>query len=110
MDLPAVAGPRVSPAYPAGAETRRHCAACEAEKGRPSGRYACQDTQNHVGMKKNALSVKTRQQVAAEYGVHVSTLLRWLDRREIRLPSGMIYPRDLQRIYAALGNPQPHPG
>jgi DNA invertase Pin-like site-specific DNA recombinase len=49
--------------------------------------------------------VKTRQQVADEYGVHRSTFRRWLKRAKIATPNGLIYPTTLQQIYRHFGNP-----
>ena len=51
--------------------------------------------------------VKTREQVAAEYGATVPTLKRWLQRRGIELPRNeLLYPGLQARIYEALGYPQ----
>lgn len=47
----------------------------------------------------------TRQEMAARYGVHRNTLLRWLRRHHIILRPGLILPEDQQRIIAALGEP-----
>jgi hypothetical protein len=52
-------------------------------------------------------SVKTRQQVAAEYGVSTPTLNRWLKYRNVQLPSRLLFPKDLEKIYHALGKPEP---
>jgi len=50
--------------------------------------------------------VKTRQQIAVEYGVCVPTLKRWLKKRNVPIPTGLLFPKDQQRIYAALGKPK----
>ena len=50
----------------------------------------------------------TRQQMAARYGVHRNTFLRWLRRHQITLRPGLILPRDQQRIIRTLGEP-PYP-
>ena len=48
---------------------------------------------------------KTRQQIAAEYGVHRKTLYRWLKKENISVPKGLITPRLQLKIYKVLGNP-----
>ena len=47
----------------------------------------------------------TRQEMAARYGVHRNTFLRWLRQHDIILRPGLILPRDQRRIIAALGQP-----
>lgn len=49
--------------------------------------------------------VKTRQQVAAEYGVSPPTLKRWLKQRNVLLPPRLLFPKDLEKIYRTLGKP-----
>ncbi|WP_116108319.1 hypothetical protein [Lewinella sp. IMCC34191] len=48
---------------------------------------------------------KTRQQIADEYGVHVLTLMRQLQRLDISLPSGSVLPAYQKLIYLGLGFP-----
>jgi hypothetical protein len=52
-------------------------------------------------------SVKSRQQLADEYGIHRITLNRWLKKANIDLPGGLISPLMLQVIYAQFGLPKP---
>ncbi len=56
-------------------------------------------------MKTNPSTVKTRQELAQEYQVSVSTLKRWLQKRNIILPPGLLYPTEVQKIYTVLGKP-----
>jgi hypothetical protein len=51
------------------------------------------------------LKVKTRLQVAEEYGISVRTLLRRLKGNRISLPHGSIFPNKLKEIYYTLGVP-----
>ena len=51
------------------------------------------------------VTFKTRQEIAAEYGVHRRTLLRWLKRAKIELPKGLVCPRHQFIIYTAFGFP-----
>lgn len=49
--------------------------------------------------------VKTRQQIADEYGIHRTTFNRWLKRANMELPHGLINPSTVQEIYKAFGYP-----
>lgn len=49
---------------------------------------------------------KTRQQMAEEYGISRRTLYRLLKRYKIRLPSGVLPPEAVHRVYQALGVPE----
>ena len=49
--------------------------------------------------------VKTRQQLAAEYGLHRNTFMRRLKKSGVHLPPGLIYPKHQEKIYEALGAP-----
>ena len=51
------------------------------------------------------LKVKTRLEVADEYGISVRTLLRRLKRNKISLPHGSVFPNKLKEIYYSLGVP-----
>ena len=48
---------------------------------------------------------KTRQQIATEYGIDRKTLYRWLKKKEIVIPRGLIKPSNQKIIYEAFGNP-----
>ncbi len=50
--------------------------------------------------------VKTKQQMAEEYGVSRKTFQRLLQKRQIILDRGLIYPRDQENIYKELGLPE----
>jgi hypothetical protein len=49
---------------------------------------------------------KTRQMLSAEYGICPKTLNRRLKKVHIKIESGVILPRTLNKIYKALGNPK----
>ncbi|MCD2260212.1 helix-turn-helix domain-containing protein [Psychroserpens luteolus] len=51
------------------------------------------------------LKVKTRQQIAIEYGISPRTLRRWLKQDEIYLPKRLLTPREQKRIYKKFGWP-----
>jgi hypothetical protein len=51
------------------------------------------------------LKVKTRQEVANEYGTSTKTLIRKLLIRGVVLPPGNIFPNICKNIYYALGIP-----
>lgn len=48
---------------------------------------------------------KTRLQLAEEYGISRRTLYRLLKRYKIDLPSGVLPPEAVLRVYQALGRP-----
>ena len=54
---------------------------------------------NHYG------GVKTKQQMAHEYGICTKTFNKLLLRKNIRLERGLIYPKDQENIYNILGEP-----
>jgi hypothetical protein len=49
--------------------------------------------------------VKTKQQMADEYGICRKTFSKWLVKKNIRLGRGLISPRDQLAIYTELGDP-----
>ena len=53
----------------------------------------------------NKISVKTRQQIAFEYGVSPRTLRRWLKQSEIDLPKRLLCPKEQNLIYKKFGKP-----
>jgi len=55
--------------------------------------------ENHFG------GVKTKQQMADEYGVCRKTFNRLLQKKHIRLERGLISPKDQLFIYQKLGSP-----
>jgi hypothetical protein len=50
--------------------------------------------------------VKTRQQIAREYGISVKTLNRRLAKVNIVIERGILFPKTLSEIYASLGVPK----
>jgi len=55
--------------------------------------------ENHSG------GVKTKQQMADEYGVCRKTFSKLLQKKHIKLSRGLIYPKDQMSIYTKLGEP-----
>lgn len=51
------------------------------------------------------LKIKTRKEVAAEYGTTARTLVKKLNRKGIIIPPGDIFPSTLKIIYYTLGIP-----
>lgn len=52
------------------------------------------------------LETKTRQQVAEEYGISVKTLNRRLEKANINVEPGIIFPKTLEIIYSSFGVPK----
>ena len=48
---------------------------------------------------------KSRKEIAFEYSISYKTLKRRLEKSNLKIPSGLIYPNDQRRIYFALGFP-----
>lgn len=55
------------------------------------------------------IKCKTRQELAKEYGVDRKTLVKMLKRRQIELPSGLLTPDWVEKVYETLGNPEKEP-
>ncbi|MFK8006754.1 MAG: hypothetical protein AB8H03_10295 [Saprospiraceae bacterium] len=53
-----------------------------------------------------SLKAKTKQQIANEYGVCVKTLNKWLGKKNIEIPRGLISPMDQKVIYENFGVPK----
>lgn len=51
------------------------------------------------------LPVKTRKQIASEFGIDARTFYRWCKKFDLDIPSGNICPRHQQLIYDTLGVP-----
>ncbi|RAJ16225.1 Homeodomain-like domain-containing protein [Olleya aquimaris] len=49
--------------------------------------------------------VKTRQQIAIEYGISPRTLRRWLKQNNIILPCRLLCPKEQSIIYKTFGYP-----
>jgi hypothetical protein len=58
--------------------------------------------ENHNG------GVKTKQQMADEYGVCRKTFNKLLQKKQIKLDRGLISPKDQINIYTELGSPYGH--
>lgn len=52
------------------------------------------------------IKAMTRQEIAALYKVSWKTLKKRLDRIGISLPRGLVYPKDIRKIYEQLGLPK----
>ena len=50
--------------------------------------------------------VKTRQEIAEEYGISRRTFQRWLKKQNIALSNGLITPKEQEVIYQNFGYPQ----
>lgn len=50
--------------------------------------------------------VKTRQQLADEYGVSRKTLYTWLKKANIKLKRSLITPKEQSEIYDEFGLPE----
>lgn len=50
--------------------------------------------------------VKTKQQLADEYGVCWKTFDKWIKKYKIKIDRGLITPKDQEKIYTKLGIPK----
>jgi hypothetical protein len=57
-------------------------------------------------MENHYAAVKTMQQMADEYGVCRKTFSKLLQKKQIILGRGLIYPKDQENIYNELGIPK----
>ena len=48
--------------------------------------------------------VKTRKEMASEFGVTTKTLARWLKKNNIMIPRGLISSASQKKIYSRLGD------
>ena len=48
---------------------------------------------------------KSKEQLADEYGVSRRTLYNWFKQYKIEVGHGLMTPKQLEEIYAKLGNP-----
>jgi DNA invertase Pin-like site-specific DNA recombinase len=51
-------------------------------------------------------AVKTREQIALEFGISRKTLYNWLKNEKIEIKSRLVTPKDLARIYEHFGKPE----
>ena len=58
-----------------------------------------------IAMEGAKFQVKTRQQIAHEYGISARTLRRWLQKTDIKLPNRLLGPKEQRLIYEEFGNP-----
>lgn len=56
-------------------------------------------------MEKSKTRVKTRQQLACEYGIDRKTFYRWLKKSNLQLSKGLICPSAIEKIYNTFGKP-----
>ena len=49
---------------------------------------------------------KTREQFAEEYGILVKTLKKWIKDSGVELPTGVISPAWIERIFQLFGHPK----
>ncbi len=57
-------------------------------------------------MKISLAVTKTRQQVAEEFGISTKTLYRRLKKENIFVEPGVLFPKTLEIIYSAFGDPK----
>ncbi|MGV8095358.1 MAG: helix-turn-helix domain-containing protein [Mangrovibacterium sp.] len=55
--------------------------------------------------RKLIMKVKTRQEIACEYGIDRKTFYYWLKKSSLQLPRGVVWPSDIRKIYKIFGNP-----
>lgn len=56
------------------------------------------------------IKAKTRQEVAAEYGIDRKTLNKWFKMADLNIPNGLIKPCNVFKIYDTFGFPaNPYP-
>jgi DNA invertase Pin-like site-specific DNA recombinase len=51
-------------------------------------------------------AVKTREQIALEFGISRKTLYNWLKNEKITIKSRLVSPKDLALIYERFGRPE----
>lgn len=56
-------------------------------------------------MGKSKIRVKTRQQLACEYGIDRKTFYHWLKKSNLQLSKGLIRPSEIEKIYITFGDP-----
>lgn len=52
-----------------------------------------------------SLRTKSRKELANEYNISVRTFRRWLARHNIKIPSGLVSPIYIRKIYQTFGEP-----
>ncbi len=49
--------------------------------------------------------VRSRQEIADEYGISTKTLSRWLKKKNLDISSGFVTPKEQNQIYEVFGEP-----
>ena len=58
--------------------------------------------------RRKIVQIKTREQLAAEYGISTKTLKKWLARENFYVKSRLFTPKEMVQIYEILGDrPEP---
>lgn len=57
-------------------------------------------------MQSEKQTAKTRQEMAAEYGINVKTFYRWLKKASIQLSGGRVTPAEQELICQKFGKPK----
>ncbi|MFN7118742.1 MAG: hypothetical protein ACK4TA_18230 [Saprospiraceae bacterium] len=57
-------------------------------------------------MQSEKQTAKTRQEMAAKYGINVKTFYRWLKKASIQLSGGRVTPAEQELIYQKFGKPK----
>jgi 5-formaminoimidazole-4-carboxamide-1-beta-D-ribofuranosyl 5'-monophosphate synthetase len=55
--------------------------------------------------RRKLIKVKSRQEIAWEYGIDRKTFYYWLKKSNLQLPGGVLCPSDIKKIYRIFGNP-----
>lgn len=53
------------------------------------------------------IKAKTRKELAAEFKISRKTLSRRLEKENIKLPDGVVLPKEQKIVYEAFGYPHP---
>jgi len=52
------------------------------------------------------MKAKTRQELSEIYGINRKTFNRWLTKKNIILPKGLVCPKDQEMIFSTFGEPK----
>lgn len=55
---------------------------------------------------RESFQTKSRKEIADEYNVCTRTFRRWIKKKGIVLPSGLVRPANLEKIYQIFGRPR----
>jgi transposase-like protein len=55
--------------------------------------------------RRKLIKVKSRQEIACEYGINRKTFYYWVKKSNLQLPGGVLCPSDIKKIYKRFGDP-----